>query len=96
MSTLVVIILLQAVIFGSFAAFVAKEKKRDVLSWFFLGFFFSLIALLALMAVPAKQVPETPVRREPRFESKWQCKECGESNIDDDAKCYFCGKARPV
>jgi hypothetical protein len=96
MNTLVAIILLQAVVFGSFTSFVAREKQRGALAWFFLGFFFSLIALLALMAVPAKQVPETVVRKDPRFQSKWLCKECGETNVDEDAKCYFCGKARPT
>ena len=96
MGTLVIIILLQGVILGSFTAYVAKEKKRDALAWFFLGFFFSLIALLALMAVPAKQVSETIARRDATFQPKWKCKGCGETNVDDDAKCYFCGKARPI
>ena len=96
MSTLAVIIMVQAIIFGSFTAFVAKEKNRGTLSWFFLGFFFSIIALLALMAVPAKQIPETVARKDPRFQTKWKCKECGETNVEDDAKCYFCGKARTI
>ena len=32
------------------------------------------------------------------IQPKWECKECGETNVDDDprAKCYFCGKARPT
>jgi uncharacterized paraquat-inducible protein A len=96
MDALVVIILFQAVIVGSFTAFIAKEKKRDALAWFVLGFFFSLIALLALIAVPTKKVSETILRRNTISQTKWQCKECGETNVDEDVKCYFCGKARPT
>ncbi len=39
-------------IFGSFCAFIAKEKNRDTFGWFILGFFFTIISLLALIAVP--------------------------------------------
>jgi hypothetical protein len=46
---------LQAIVFGGFCSFVANEKKRDSFSWFFLGFLFSLIALLALIAVPKRE-----------------------------------------
>lgn len=43
---------LQAIVLGGFSAFIAKEKNRDLVSWFFLGFLFSLIALIALIAIP--------------------------------------------
>jgi hypothetical protein len=46
------IFFLQAIVFGGFSSFIANEKNRDPLSWFFLGFVFSLIAVLALIAVP--------------------------------------------
>lgn len=52
METIVVVILLQGIVFGAFSSFIAKEKNRDSAVWFILGFFFSLIALLALVAVP--------------------------------------------
>lgn len=52
METFLMIFLLQAFIFGGFCAFIAKEKNRDSAGWFFLGFLFSLIAVLALIAVP--------------------------------------------
>jgi len=41
-----------SLIAGNFSAFIAKEKNRNHLGWFFLGFFFSIIALIALIAVP--------------------------------------------
>ncbi|NLT51437.1 MAG: hypothetical protein GXX85_11015 [Ignavibacteria bacterium] len=52
MQTILLVILLQAVIFGAFCSFIAKEKNRDSAGWFFSGFFFSIIALLALIAIP--------------------------------------------
>ncbi len=50
-----ILVLVQAYVFGKFCAFIAKEKNRDSASWFYLGFFFSLLALVAIAAVPAKQ-----------------------------------------
>ena len=44
--------LLQAIVFGSFSAFVASEKNRNSMGWFLLGFFFSFIALIAVCGVP--------------------------------------------
>jgi drug/metabolite transporter (DMT)-like permease len=58
METLVIIIIVQAFIFGAFSSFIAKEKNRDQAGWFFLGFFFSFIALLALIAVPKLDMPK--------------------------------------
>ncbi|MDP2035913.1 MAG: tetratricopeptide repeat protein, partial [Ignavibacteria bacterium] len=43
---------IQALVFGVFCYFVANEKNRNARDWFLLGFLFSIIALLALMAVP--------------------------------------------
>src|SRR5436190_8248821 len=51
MSTFWTIILLQAFVFGSFCAFLAKDKNRDSAGWFFLGLLFGLIALITLIAV---------------------------------------------
>jgi len=38
---------------GFFCSFVATEKKRDGLSWFLLGFLFSLLALIAIAGCPS-------------------------------------------
>ena len=48
-----IIIFVQAIVFGSFSSFIAKEKKRDPINWFLLGFLFSLLAILALLAIPS-------------------------------------------
>lgn len=45
---MVTIIILQAIIFGGFSAWIAKQKNRDPLNWFLFGLFFSLIALIAI------------------------------------------------
>lgn len=43
------------IVFASafFCAFVAKAKGRSGLDWWFLGLFFPIISLLALIALPA-------------------------------------------
>lgn len=46
--------ILSGIIFGGFSAYIAKEKKRDIYLWFFLGFLFSIIALIAVAAIPSK------------------------------------------
>jgi hypothetical protein len=86
------ILLIQAIVAGGFSAFIAKEKNRNIFNWFILGFLFSLFALLALIAIPLKQSSENIVRRNVTNPSRWRC-ECGESNVNEDEKCYFCGKA---
>lgn len=60
-------IIIWGIIFGAFCSFLAKQKKRDQGSWFALGFFFSLIALIAIAATPVqeKKIAE-PIRLEPR------------------------------
>src|SRR5258705_12732794 len=41
---------------ASVAAWVAWEKGRDPAAWFVMGFFLSLVALIALSAVPARHL----------------------------------------
>lgn len=53
MNALTTIIILQALIFGGFSAWLAKQKNRDMLGWFILGALFSFIALIAIAAVPS-------------------------------------------
>jgi hypothetical protein len=70
METLLIVLLLQGVIFGGFCSFIAGQKNREAAGWFVLGFLFSLVALLALVAVPtvdkASQQEHTPIMYVPR------------------------------
>lgn len=49
---------LQALVFGLFCAFIAKSKNRNMVGWFYLGFLFSIIALIALVGTPARNQTE--------------------------------------
>ncbi len=57
MNGLVVFWILQAIVFGGFCAWLAKQKDRDPVGWFMLGALFSLIALIAIAAVPKLEEP---------------------------------------
>jgi tetratricopeptide (TPR) repeat protein len=48
----IAIYIISGLITGGFSTFIAKEKNRDQFGWFALGFIFSIIALIALIAVP--------------------------------------------
>jgi len=47
-----IVLLIQALIFGFFCSYIAGEKNRSKGNWFALGFLFSILAVLALMAIP--------------------------------------------
>lgn len=47
------ILLAQGIVFGAFCAYIAGEKGRSTRNWFWLGFFFSLVALISIGTVPA-------------------------------------------
>jgi len=49
-----VLFFLSGVVVAFFCAFLAAEKNRSTFAWFFLGFFFSLVALLTLAGAPQK------------------------------------------
>jgi hypothetical protein len=53
---LVIGFLLQALIFGFFSAFIAREKGRSYGKWFLLGSVFSILAILTLIAIPKIEV----------------------------------------
>lgn len=53
--SILILILVQAGIFGLFCAFIAAQKNRSTFGWFVIGFFFSFVAVLALIAIPANK-----------------------------------------
>ena len=52
----IAIYIISGLITGGFSSFIAKEKNRDQFGWFALGFIFSIIALIALIAVPKLEI----------------------------------------
>lgn len=64
MENIWIIILAQSIVFGGFCSFIAKEKNRGAFSWFILGFLFSLISVLALIAVPKLEGKSSKVDEE--------------------------------
>jgi hypothetical protein len=60
-----IILLIQGIIFGLFSAYIANEKNRDGTAWFFLGFFFSILAIFSLIAIPRKDIDQEPIPKAP-------------------------------
>ena len=50
-------LLIQAEVFGCFCGWMAKKKNRSHRTWFALGFFFSIVAAFALIAMPKVEPP---------------------------------------
>jgi thiol:disulfide interchange protein len=58
---LLILMLAGGVVMGGFCAYIAGQKNRDPGGWFAVGFFFSLLALIAIAAVPA--IPDAVIKK---------------------------------
>jgi hypothetical protein len=83
------IIFIQGIISGGFCAFIASQKNRDSLGWFFLGFLFSILAILALIAIPKHNDTN-------QFDVIRICPYCAEQVKEQAIICRFCQKDLPV
>jgi hypothetical protein len=96
MDILFLVFIVQAVIFAVFGSFIANEKHRNSIVWFFLCFFFSFLAILALIAVP-KVEHETLVDK---TSAQAVCPFCKEEIKPDAIICKHCrsdlSKTKPI
>lgn len=60
------ILIISSIVAGGFSAYVAEQKNRSGLNWFILGAAFSVLALIALIAIPKleKESNRSQIKRE--------------------------------
>lgn len=85
----VLFVLLQALTIGAFCYYIAGQKNRGQVAWFFLGFLFSFVALLALVAVPKIEKIE---HRSAAFASSDLKSTVTTPRMSDERVCPFCAE----
>ena len=85
---------------GSLCSYVAGQKNRSQVNWFFLGFFLSLLALIALAAIPSlsKQAERKDVnssQQEGCSNLNFKCPFCAEFVKAEATICRFCQRELP-
>ena len=95
MGMVLVLGLVFGVVCAAFCAHMAREKGRDPVLWGACGFFFSLIAVIALAGVPAITGPVIGPRRPggvPAAEQLVDCPHCGAATPAARERCVKCRK----
>lgn len=85
--------LIQGIAFGGFCGYLAGQKNRSGLSWFLLGFLFSILALIAIAASPSLASEKVDA---PEEKSTRQCPFCAETVKAEAKICRFCQHELPV
>lgn len=76
------IILLNGIIFGAFCSYLADKKGYSSRSWFAGGFFFGIIALIAITGLPVKWEELSNLK---------ECPDCREMIKINANVCKYCG-----
>lgn len=87
---ILLLLLVQAIVFGAFCAFVAGQKNRGRGNWFILGFLFSFLSLLALIAVPKNESTDIIPA------SSRKCPFCAEVVKAEAKICRYCNNKLPA
>jgi len=88
MELILVILFLQSMAFGLFCRYIAGEKKRSKENWFVLGFFFSILALIAIAVVPVNTRIDHSI---PNPDLHVKCPDCRKFISKDTSLCAYCG-----
>ena len=80
-------------VFGAFCRAVASEKGRSAASWYLLGFFFNLPALVAIAGMPVKENIQWMARNIKDESIFRRCPHCYEYILKGASKCRYCTSA---
>lgn len=86
-----IIVIIFGISCGAFASRVASAKGYDGMSWFWGGFFFSLVALIAVAGLPQKSEDQEEQSDEEQTTEKHRCTSCGVMVRSDAHFCTKCG-----